>query len=99
MRVQGDIVTDDNGDIVIADGDILVADCTPLHTRDILRTHRGEYKQHPTIGAGIENFTDDESSEDMLRTIRKELIKDGQKVQTLRYNETNGQLQINSWYE
>ena len=91
MRIQGDIV--------IADGDVLVAECTMLHTRDILRTHRGEYKQNPTIGAGIENFANDEQSDEMIRTLRKELIKDGQKVQTLTYNQTNGQLQINSWYE
>ena len=99
MKIQGDILTTDNGDLIFSDGDFAVGNATLLHTRDLIRSQKGEYKEFPTIGAGIENFCDDESPEDMLRTVRKELISDTQKVNKIQYSETTGKLIIDSWYE
>jgi len=96
MRTMGDILTSSLGELIIIGGDISVGDATIEHTRDILVSHKGEYKQYPTLGVGIQDFLNDDGVEDMIRTVRQELVKDGQTVNSLKY--INGQLIINSEY-
>lgn len=87
-----------DGDIDLTSGDIVMAEATLQHQRDILRTRIGELKDTPTIGVGIEDYLNDESPEDLLRKARKELVKDGQKVVEISSTPT-GKIEISAYYE
>ena len=95
-KQQGDILTDDNGELIFASGDIAVGDATQLHTRDLLYSRPAEYKQYPTVGLGIEDYLGDENKDDVISLARKELVGDGQNVETILYDD---ELKINSFYE
>lgn len=98
MSIMGDILTSDEGELIIQDGDLVVGDSSLLHSRDLIISHPGEWKQNPTIGVGIQDFTDDDDTETLLRRVRQELIKDGQKVNKIIYTGEN-KLIIDSEYE
>lgn len=97
--VQGDILVDENGELLFADGDLAVGDATLFHTRDILATQPGEYKQFPTIGAGIADYIGDEDINELIRAGRRSLINDGQKVESFKIDSVTKELIIKSWYE
>lgn len=70
-----------DGDIDLSSGDFLYESGTDQHKKDILVADKGHYKETPEIGVGIINFLQDENPENMLRTIRKECVRDGMKVE------------------
>ncbi|MFQ3578537.1 MAG: hypothetical protein SNJ71_00170 [Bacteroidales bacterium] len=74
-----DIVTSDNGELIIAHGDFLIEESTRYHQRDILLANVGEYKQHPTVGVGLPDFINDQNQDDMIREIRKQMLADNMK--------------------
>jgi|SRR5690554_6909599 len=98
MQAQGDIVTDNNGNLQFTSGDVMLVDATHYHTRDILQSEPGEYKETPLIGVGIQSFTHEENVQELKSTIRRELQRDGQRVDTVKIDD-KGDILINSWYE
>jgi len=49
----------------------------------IMRAQKGDNKEHPLLGVGIEDMTGDNDPLFWKRAIREELAKDGMRVQTL----------------
>lgn len=49
----------------------------------ILESHKGEFKEIPDLGVGLDDLVNDEDIEDWKRTIREEFKKDGLKVSKL----------------
>jgi glutathione synthase/RimK-type ligase-like ATP-grasp enzyme len=97
VKVQKDILTTDTGELLIADGDVVVGDAVVLHQLDIIVAHKGEWKQNPLTGAGIAQFLDDDETEELLRTVRKELTLDGMTVSKVSI--VNEELQVSAAYE
>lgn len=92
-----DIMIDgETGELLIKDGDLVVGESSLQHQKDLLLLQKGELKYEPLIGVGIADFMDDEGTEDLFRTIRKEFAKDGMKVKELK--EVNGELMIDAEY-
>jgi hypothetical protein len=82
MKVT-DILLGDDNDLIIRDGDFAVGDSTQQHQKHLLMAEPGDYKQNPLIGIGAQSYLDDEGPGDLLRAMRKELVRDGMIVQNL----------------
>lgn len=83
--------------MLIRNGDFFVGESTPQHQRRLLMAHKGEYKQHPLAGVGLRDFVDDENPDAMIREIRKQLVADGMRVDSI--NITPNGLHIDATYE
>ena len=86
-----------NGHIDLQAGDILYAESTGQHQRDILLADKGHYKESPETGVGALEYMNDNEPDRLLRSIRKEFTRDGMKVSKVsldnvvaEYEESNG---------
>jgi hypothetical protein len=89
-----DYLTDDNGDLIIENGDFKKGDATLQHVRDILLAAPGHYRQFPTIGADIGQMVNGELDVEMKKKIRMNLTADGYKVNDIKL--VNGIIQIDA---
>ena len=77
---------------------LVIGDVTNQNQLVIIRTDKGELKEHPTKGVGIEDFIDDESPENLIRTTRTELSKEGMEVKSI-VLDSKGELLIDAKYK
>lgn len=105
MRGKG-IQLDDTGDLTIrvrrdGTGQILgglaIGDTTFQNQEQLLLAQPGTVKWAPLVGVGIADYLDDETPENLLRTVRTQLAAEGMKVRSLMFNRT-GQLEIDAQY-
>lgn len=87
-----DLLTDETGDLGVKDGDLLTGFSDLQHQEHLLVTQKGQLKQFPDVGVGIESFLLDSEIDEMLAEVRSEFIKDGMTVTKLNYNEETGDL-------
>lgn len=98
MAKDRDILLNSDIDIMFADGDFVVGDSTMQNQYLILSTHKGEWKENPFIGAGVEDMLNDDGGEAYWKQkISEELERDGMDVEDVKIN--NGQIQINANYQ
>ena len=94
-----DYIEKEDGDLLIRDGDFVVSESTVQHQRDLMIANKGEYKQNPTVGIGLNNFLLQEMEEEELRLIMtREFEGDGMRVNKI---EVNGftNIKIDAEYE
>jgi hypothetical protein len=89
----------DDGDLDFTSGDLEMMEPTGQHQRDILIAAPGDYKESPTVGVDSVRYLLDVDPATYLRTIRKQLSADGQKVKALSYNDYTGKVDIDAEYE
>lgn len=77
-----------NGDIDLTAGDLLYAESTGQHQKDILLAGKGHYKESPEVGVDATEYVNDNGPENLLRSIRNEFIRDGMKVTQVNMNNT-----------
>lgn len=77
-----------NGDIDLTAGDLLYAESTGQHQKDILLAGKGHYKESPEVGVDATEYVNDNGPENLLRSIRNEFIRDGMKVTQVDMNNT-----------
>jgi len=90
-----DIKTTETGDLFINNGDFATFESDDTHKQDIIQTNRGEWKEFPLCGVGIQNYLNAESPEQELEkiiSIQFEADRIKAKIQVL-FDE-NGMLQI-----
>ncbi|MCX6232611.1 MAG: oxidase [Bacteroidetes bacterium] len=92
-----DILLDDSGDLACVDGDFVIGESTLQHQKLLLITQKGEWKENPKCGIGIENYLNDDDTNDMLNEINDQFEKDGMHVTSVNY--INQQLQVDANYE
>lgn len=92
-----DLLLDTDGDILIESGDLAIGNSDLQHQHDILRAHKGSYKEHPEIGVGIIDDVNNDNPNDLLRRIRANFEYDGMTVQSLKIKD-NGNLAIDASY-
>jgi hypothetical protein len=75
-----DILRDTNG-YIVKNGDFVKGDATLKHQRDLLMSEKGEWRQKPSAGVGINKFVLDNSSADDFRgEVQSEFENDGMKI-------------------
>lgn len=92
-----DLLLDNNFELQIADGDLVIGDAVSQNQGLIIISQPGEWKEHPALGVGIESWLNDESPGDLKTQIRKQLKADGMKVNAISF--ADGQLNIDADYE
>lgn len=92
-----DFLMDENGDLLIQNGDFVIGNSELQHQEDILAAHKGEYKEYPEIGVGIKEELLNENPRQVLVQIRANFEYDGMTVTTLQIA-PNGNLVIDAKY-
>ncbi len=92
-----DILLDETGDLAIKDGDFVIGESTIQHQQLLLASQKGEWKENPLVGVGIENYLNDDTTNDMMNEISSQFEKDGMKIKSI--NSANSELLIDASYE
>ena len=83
--MANDILLDENGDLVIANGDFVVGDSIDQEVATLLQLNKGELKEFPILGPDLIKLINSNTSEVELRQIIKtELKRDGKSYQELK---------------
>jgi hypothetical protein len=79
------VVRDANGIIVSS---MVVGDVTVQNQAAILMAHKGEFKEHPAVGVGLNDITNDDNAMFWEKEIAQQLINDGQRITRLSLSAT-----------
>ena len=79
------LIQDGNGqvDLELAGGSMAVGEVTEQNQYLLLKTHAGEWKEHPLVGVGIDDLVNDHDLERWERAISEALEADGQMIEKL----------------
>ncbi len=93
-----DLLLDENGDLSIINGDFVTGYSDNQHQEHILVATKGEYKEFPELGVGIEQILNDDDWMSVLIEAKKNLEYDGMKIKNIKF-EDNGNLNIDGYYK
>lgn len=93
-----DIKHTEEGDLDLGTDDLRYVASDYQHQKDILLAHKGDYKEHPALGVGIEDYRNETDPEELLRSIRQEFAADGMKVSKVTIS-TTGNIETDAYYE
>lgn len=72
-----DFLSDEDGDILIQNGDFVIEDAVTQHAKLLIDLGQGEIRQFPNAGVGIINYIGSKIDEnDLYQAIFEELAKD-----------------------
>lgn len=87
-----------NYDLEIKNGDWHTGLAENQHAKYIIQAQKGEFKQNPELGVGIENMLNTEQAIDFLIEAKKNLEYDGMNVKNIAFTEA-GNLHIDAHYK
>lgn len=87
-----DYLLDEDGDLLIQNGDFVVGPSDDQHIADILQSFQGEWKQFPLLGVGLLTFLKSQTPNDAINTIKQQLQNDGYVVGNVKTTIKNGNL-------
>lgn len=93
-----DILLSKTGDLDIQHGDIVIGYSDNQHQEHILLANKGDYKEFPELGIGINNMLNDDDFMPFLIEAKKNLEYDGMKINNIKFEE-NGNLNIDGYYK
>lgn len=83
-----DYLRDENGDLIIVNGDFAKGDATRKHQRSLIINHPGSFTQFPGVGVGIRRLLLNEMSPAEAKLLIIEALElDGQTIDKLKINE------------
>ncbi|MFD0997676.1 hypothetical protein ACFQ21_00090 [Ohtaekwangia kribbensis] len=82
--MPNDYLLDADDDLRIENGDFVVGESTSQHLSLLLRLEKGELRQYPITGVGINKFLVDDNPGDIYLEIQKQLIADNLTIRKLR---------------
>lgn len=93
----------DSDDLKIADGDFAKGESTMQHQSLLVRLKKGELRQFPKTGVGIEDFLQDDNPGDVHVEIQKQLEADGMVIRDIQLQFSDGdekllELRIDAYY-
>ncbi len=83
MNTQTDILIDATGDLAISGGDLVVGDSLNQRVALLLSLNKGEMKQHPLTGVGIDDMLLNETTAAVKNEIRQQLKRDGLRLKKI----------------
>ena len=91
-----DFAQNEDGDLLIANGDFVLADSDSMHIEDTIIAHPGWWKQYPADGVGISYYLNATGQEQVLaRSIKLQLESDGYQVDNPEISFIDDKLTIN----
>ncbi|CAB4128048.1 hypothetical protein UFOVP105_14 [uncultured Caudovirales phage] len=90
MAIFKDIITDNDFDLSIVNGDISVLESDSQHIDHIITADKGHFRQFPLVGVGIVNFLNSSTEEQEIRqSIKLQLEADGFSVKQIKISASN----------
>ncbi len=90
MATHNDFQIDETGDLVIRNGDFVIAPCDNQNVLDIIVSNPGWWRKYPACGVGIQNYQSGSGQQQQLESnIRLQLIADGFNVQSVTATPSN----------
>lgn len=80
LELNIQVVKDSNGKITSG---LTVGNTLYQNQYLILQAQKGEFKENPTLGVGINDMANDDDLTEWKKAIRQELAKDGMKINKL----------------
>lgn len=78
MAMVKDFKTDTDGDLFISSGDLAIFESDSQSIVDIIISNKGDWKEYPLCGVGIDNYINSNSSQQFLTNdIKTQLTNDG----------------------
>lgn len=71
--MKDDILLNDDNNIVIVDGDMVVGDVTRQVMGNVLLACLGEYKEYPMVGIGLVNYLNGSEAPFLIGRIKTQL--------------------------
>lgn len=72
-----DFILDENGDILVRDGDFVVGNANDQHMNDIIQTVPGEWKESPFVGCDLYRFVSaNVTTSEVVAVVKKQLELD-----------------------
>ena len=84
MAKQNDILLDEEGDLLIQNGDFAIGDNEFFHIKTIVEAAKGWWKQYPYLGSNIIASINGEINQAKIQEIRLNLESDGFKVKKIK---------------
>ena len=79
-----DLLLDDDLDLDVRGGDFAITESTQQHQKLILETEKGEWRESPAVGVGINSMLLDEApAGDIILEIQQQVEADGQVISQL----------------
>lgn len=91
-----DILIDE--DLEFEDGDFAIGISDKQHIKHILKAFKGEFKEFPELGVGIEQMINDDNYMDVLIEAKKNLQYDGVEVKNIKFT-NEGKLNVDGEYK
>ena len=95
---MNDILVNDNGSIIIKNGDFAIGHSNQQHQKHLLQFTKGSLKEHITTGVGAAQFIESEDVAALLREIHVQFSGDGMTVQEIKIDD-QGKLNILADYK
>ena len=90
-----DYILDENGDLLIKNGDFVVGLSDDQHIEDIITSFQGEYKEFPFTGAGILTSLNASDARNAINKVKEQLQAAGYSLTLLNiYVDKSGKLRI-----
>lgn len=93
-----DFLLDEDFDLQIAGGDLVVDESTYQHQKILLFADKGQFKQNPTIGVGSRRYLETSKPDELAREIRLEFYGDGMDVKNINISD-NLEIVIDAEYK
>jgi hypothetical protein len=81
--MQDFLIDENTNEMKFLNGDFAFGDSTKQNQKALLLANKNSYKESPLIGVGIMSSIDDDSN-DLLRDIRIEMVRDGMTINELK---------------
>lgn len=99
MKKIGILLDPSDGDLLLNGGALAVGNTLYQNQFLILKAQKGDLKEFPMMGAGIDDLSNDNDIVEWKRKIREELKKDGLTVTSVVIDTKKGELIIKADYE
>lgn len=93
-----DILLDDDGDLLIENGDFVIGESDTEHIKSILMANKGDFKEFPELGVGMEELLNDDAITQFLIDAKKNLEYDGLQVNNISFTD-EGKLNVDAKYK
>jgi hypothetical protein len=93
-----DILLDNTGDLAMQNGDFVLGFSDNTHQEHILIAAKGEFKEFPELGVGLNKMLSDDDYTSFLIEAKKNLEYDGMKINNIKFEE-NGNLNVDGYYK
>lgn len=96
--MPNDFLLGADDDLQIKYGDFVLGDATEQHQKHLLLANKGEFRQSPVVGVGLENYLNDDAIDDLASVIKAQFELDGMDVEKVNVFD-NGLTEIKAKYK